>query len=838
MPCISENGYEIACVKLLLSRSVTIFCAYRPGDCTLTATKSLLRRAESSISEQFLLCGDLNLPSIDWETLTASDAPGRRLLDFSLQNNLTQHVASPTRGKNILDLLLGNRDLLSNVQVKESFSNSDHNIVQFQLNCETNKQESTKTVRNFSADYLARLNTYLLGLNWHSFLNTVYSTSAKYQKFVEAISSSVNTTVPLKLVNKRKKSHYPPYLKRLISEKRRIHRLVRRNPTRYKQAYKRKCLEVKCSLRKHRNHLEYRVISKGPTAIYKFVSSKLSSNTEIPTLVYNSNICVSDAEKSEALANHFSKTFLSSATPFVPPGTGYPEVCLSDINFDILDVQRLLSSLPDRNGTSPDQISYKILKNCADSLSPIVTELFRTILDSGEVPALWKTSIVVPIFKKGNPEDCSNYRPISLTCTLSRTLERLVVRAMLRFFTETSFFDKNQFGFLKGRSTTTQLLTTLDDWFYALDAKENIDAVYVDFAKAFDSVKHDRLLYKLHKAGISGKLYKFIESFLTGRTFQVRINDSFSRSYPITQSVPQGSVLGPILFLIYINDLPSYIPPTVGIKLYADDVKLYRSHGNDARRIPLQEALTGLERWSLDWLVDIAAQKCLVIHFGTGNAAASYSIHGCPLPTTDCIRDLGVLIDNKLSFTKHVSHVIQVAYLKAHQILKILKTKNLKTLIFAYKVYVRPHLEYAVESWQPKLKKDVLRLEKVQRYYTRTAYKKCYMKPEPYKERLKKCNLESLEFRRKVSDLSMVHKILHKKTSIDPSKHFTRSTRHRFNSLQLLMRHHSSKTQHNFFVRTINVWNSLPDTIVTAQKTESFVNQLTSSGIIPNEPPT
>ena len=141
-------------------------------------------------------------------------------------------------------------------------------------------------------------------------------------------------------------------------------------------------------------------------------------------------------------------------------------------------------------------------------------------------------------------------------------------------------------------------------------------------------------------------------------------------------------------------------------------------------------------------------------------------------------------------------------------------------------------------SWQPKLKKDVLRLEKVQRYYTRMAFKKCYIKPEPYKKRLQKCNLESLEFRRKISDLSMVHKILHNKTSLDPSKHFLRSTRHRFNSLQLLVRRHSGKTQHNFFVRSINTWNSLPDPIVTAQKTESFLNQLISSRIIPNEPPT
>jgi len=163
----------------------------------------------------------------------------------------------------------------------------------------------------------------------------------------------------------------------------------------------------------------------------------------------------------------------------------------------------------------------------------------------------------------------------------------------------------------------------------------------------------------------------------------------------------------------------------------------------------------------------------------------------------------------------HVAKVVKTAYFKAYQLLKILRTRTLSTFIFAYKTYVRPHLEYAAESWSPKKFADIRRLERVQRYYTRMAFKKCGLRKTIYTDRLSICHLESLEYRRKVSDLVMVYKIMHGKVSLDPAKHFVRSTRNRLNKLQLQKRRHTSKTENNFFIRTINAWNQLPNELST-----------------------
>lgn len=640
---------------------------------------------------------------------------------------------------------------------------------------------------------------------------------------------------------KKSRIKYPNYIRNLITQKQKLFSLYKTNSAFYKSAYKQTCLQAKCALRQFHNHREEVIVSKGRLALYKFVSTKLNKNDAIHALVDEGNVVITEQEKCEALAKHFSTTF--SIPPSEPTHALDELPCrdnqpLCDVDFSVVDVYRMLSSLPDRHGTSPDSISYKILKHCSVSLTHVVCELFRVVIDSGQVPAIWKTSIIVPIFKKGDPTNCSNYRPISLTCTLSRTLERIVVKAIVDHLLRTSFFSEDQFGFLKGRSTSSQLLATLDDWYSALESDSFVDAVYIDFAKAFDSVPHKELLYKVKRAGISGKILSYISSFLNGRSFKVRLNTSFSSSYQITRGVPQGSVLGPILFLIYINDLPTYIPPSVGIKLYADDVKLYKSHKNDASREDLQLALTGLERWSTDWRVNIAEHKCLRFHIGKNNASLRYTINGYPLPASDCIRDLGVQIDCKLSFSQHVSQVIRTAYFKAYQILHILKTRSLTTLILAYKIYVRPHLEYAVESWNPKSAKDIVRLERVQKFFTRKAFKKCLLRPVPYSTRLELCHLQSLTNRRALFDLAMTYKITHNQTSLDPSKYFVRSTRSRLNRFQLQKRKHKTKTQHNFFVRTVNVWNQLPNAIVESKSLRSFTHLIKLSSILPLYPVT
>ena len=464
-----------------------------------------------------------------------------------------------------------------------------------------------------------------------------------------------------------------------------------------------------------------------------------------------------------------------------------------------------------------------MLKQCSESLLFVIHALFKQIFDSESIPDIWKTSIIVPVYKKGDKTYPFNYRPISLTCTLCRILERVIAQNLVDFLNHLSFFSNEQYGFLKFRSTTTQLLCCVNDWYEALTAKFNVDVIYLDFAKAFDSVPHDLLLYKIAQIGITGKLFSFLKNFLSNRTFKVKLGESYSDSFPIKSGVPQGSVLGPLLFLIYINDLPQNLPSNVTIKLYADDVKIYVHHKNDNFCDTLQHTLEAIEKWSAQWKIKLAPLKSMALYLGKSNLKRQYFLNNMPIPETNCVKDLGIMIDSNLSFNAHIEKIFKSANLKSHQLLRVLKTKNLRTLIFAYKIYVRPILEYASEIWNGKFKKHSNKIEKIQKLFTRRAIRKSGIPYAPYSERLQLCELQKLSTRRSLTDLTTVFKIIKFYTTLSPFKFFTFSQSNRNRLLTIRTRKHTAKTRHNFFVRTTN---KLPTQLLQSKSPKQFFYRL------------
>lgn len=366
----------------------------------------------------------------------------------------------------------------------------------------------------------------------------------------------------------------------------------------------------------------------------------------------------------------------------------------------------------------------------------------------------------------------------------------------------------------------------MDDIYEALQKNECIDIVYIDFAKAFDSVPIDLLLDKLENIGISGNTLKFIKNFLTQRTFQVKINESFSSPVEIQSGVPQGSVLGPLLFLIFINDLPNTIPKEILGKIFADDVKLLVRHKNCQNRELLSSALLSIEKWSNENGIKISSEKTKILYIGKNNDKKRYTIADNEILESDCIRDLGILVDSKLKFSQHVNKIIKNAYFASAQILRVLKTRSLETLIFAYKTYVRPHLEYAVEVWNPHSIQNRNKIEKIQKHFTRIAMKRCGLIHRPYPERLVACNLETLENRRDITDLIMAHKIITNKTHLDPQKYFSFANRVKRKPLTIQNKRITSKTKQNFFARVVNNWNKLPKEIMEISDTKNFKNQI------------
>ena len=272
-------------------------------------------------------------------------------------------------------------------------------------------------------------------------------------------------------------------------------------------------------------------------------------------------------------------------------------------------------------------------------------------MNEGKLPKCWKEAEVRPIFKnKGNKSSPGNYRPVSLTAVICKIFEKFVRDALCKHFTDNNLLSEEQYGFCKGRSCTTQLLVTLNDWMHSLDKKLPLDAAYLDFRKAFDSVPHLRLLTKLKGYGVTGKVLDWVKDFLSNRNQFVCINDKCSEKAPVTSGVPQGSVLGPTLFIYFINDLPEVASSLV--KIFADDTKAWRSLTNENDHIKLQDTINAFGDWSDKWLLGFNGDKCKILHVGSTNPRHEYYMrhNGVlkKLETTDNEKDLGVFIDEKL----------------------------------------------------------------------------------------------------------------------------------------------------------------------------------------------
>ena len=246
---------------------------------------------------------------------------------------------------------------------------------------------------------------------------------------------------------------------------------------------------------------------------------------------------------------------------------------LSDIQCSTTEVENHLKVLDIYKSPGPDNISPRVLRECASELAPFLCILLNKSFSTGQLPCSWKIANITPLHKKGSKHSRNNYRQISLTSIIVKVGEKIVKNRVFNFWLDQNIFNPNQYAYLSGKSTLTQL-SCFDDWSKSRNKSKSTDVVFLDFSKAFDSVPHERLLFKLKRYGIDDSLLLWFRNFLTNRRQRVAIRGTYSSRATVKSGVPQGTILGPILFLIYVNDISTKI--TSQIKLYADDTKLYR----------------------------------------------------------------------------------------------------------------------------------------------------------------------------------------------------------------------------------------------------------------------
>ena len=445
-------------------------------------------------------------------------------------------------------------------------------------------------------------------------------------------------------------------------------------------------------------------------------------------------------------------------------------------------------------------------------------------LQEGIVPLEWKEANIIPLFKKGSRNKSVNYRPVNVTSVICKLLESIIRDHIMDFLIKHKLINSSQHGFLKSKSCLTNLLCFFEEITKWVDEGSPVDIIYLDFQKAFDKVPHQRLILKLKSHGIGISIINWIEQWLTDRRQRVVVDGEVSNWKPVLSGVPQGSVLGPILFLIYINDLEEGV--TSKILKFADDTKHFRKIKGNGDKQQLQDDIDKLIKRSEKWQMLFNFQKCKCLHAGHGNTGVNYEMGGTILCKTVKEKDLGVTMNANMK----VSEQCRIAASNGNHILGMIRriiTYTEKGLIVPlYKAIVRPHLEYCIQAWRPYLRKDIDILEKVQRRTTKFI---TGQRDLSYDDRLKGCGLTTLETRRLRGDQIEVFKILNGHENIDPNIFVKIKTGkitrgHDFTLVKGQNRLDSRK--YSFPQRTVNEWNKLSADCVHSSSVNMFKNRI------------
>lgn len=801
--------------------------------------KLLQEVCKSKQFSRIIVLGDINYPDIDWKFFHAQAAvshPAQSFLETVQILGLHQLVDQATRYRDgnrpsLLDLILTqDMDIIEKIDYEPPLGKSDHICMLVYVNANA-KYEDKLPANRFAynrGDY-DQIRKSLGDVDWKTSLEHL-DCDESWTFTRNAIQGAVEQSIP-KLPNKRKN--------RNIYVNRQTMALSRRKQRAWKtylhskrdgdhERYKRMRNDLRATTRQLSTEYESTIVEDikiNPKKFWLYVNSKIKQRVRVGNLSdeYGQSI-TDDIGKSEVLNAAFSSVFTIEDNVLPHLDNFWDGEPLTDIEISVETVKKKLKNLNCSKSPGPDGTHPRVLKEAADVLAFPLAMVFQKSVNEGFVPNDWKLADITPIFKKGSKKDPYNYRPISLTSIVVKVLESVIRDSVIEHMTSNNLLAEQQHGFCPGRSCDTQLLCQLDDWTRLIDDGKPIDVIYLDFRKAFDAVPHKRLLEKVSAYGIQGRLRNWIKDFLAGRQQRVVVNDTRSNWSDVLSGIPQGSVLGPVLFLLFINDLPKSID--CNMLLYADDSKIYRSVCEQGSVNILQDDLNNALDWSSTWQLPFNMNKCKVLHLGNRNEHHEYTMGDHLLQSVTEETDLGIIMDKSLSFQKHVSVQVNKAYRMLGLIKRTFTHLDKLTLTVLFTSLVRPLLEYGQVVWHPHFIGDVLKIERVQRRATKMVSEISHLS---YEDRLRTLDLYSLFYRRRRGDMIQVYRIMHGLDRVSPDQFFTRApiSATRGHSMKLFHPNCRLNIRLKFFsLRTINDWNSLPDSVVTCTTMNSFKRNL------------
>lgn len=841
---LANDFQESLWVKVELSqyKMAIVGCIYRSPNSNEFNNLRLLDLLEVAAKQKctaLIIVGDFNYKEVNWSTRTVNtreNHPAHMIFDKLNDLFLEQIITEPTRFRtgeqeNTLDWLITNTpEVIEDVELRSPLGDKgDHCTMLFNINITTKQINHDNKPNFFRGDY-NKMKILLDKIDWkYKLADKNCSDSWKY--FNNIIVDLVEKYIP-KSSSKVKpigQSWISSEAKEAIRHKNRLWRKYLRNRNSENwQNFKIARNLANRTVNKIKSDFELKIaheIKTNPKQFWKYVRSKSSESADFPTMIDSEGkTYTSDVDKANCFNKYFASVYTIECLTNQPtPENKSKGKHLNTVIISPEKINKLLSKLNISKAAGPDMLHGKILYELRNQIDEPLNIIFNKSFNEGTLPDEWKLAFIKPLHKKGSKKQVSNYRPVSLTSIVCKTFERLIRNDMVNYMEENNLLSEQQHGFRSGKSCTTQLLELMEIWTDLLDQGFPIDCIYLDFAKAFDKVPHDRLRNKLKAYGFEGKLWNWLSNFLSDRKQRVVINKSKSNIESVTSGIPQGSVLGPILFTIFINDLPDCVNSYV--KIFADDTKVFRTIQTVDDFNLLQEDLLKLLEWSKIWQLPFNISKCKCMHYGRNNTEYVYKMEDMTLDDIDNEKDLGVIFDNKLNFANHISSIIS----KANSRIGIIKRNfsNLAKEVFLplYKTLIRPILEYCAIIWNPHQRGKINEIEKVQRRATKLVKDISHLS---YPERLKHLKLDSLLFRRRRNDMIQVFKIFSQIDKVPIQKFFTlNSNPTRGHNRKILKpRANQSIRLNSFSHRIVNDWNALSDNTVNAITINSFKTHL------------
>ena len=802
-------------------------------------------QAKQTDITQLIVTGDLNADP--------STFNGTKLATFCNDNNFSIHINEPTRytpdSESILDQFFSNiPDSVKDTHVLPPVSVNDHCTAAIKLHFQVMPRKSYQ--RHIWQYNLADFNVFrqsLFDADWDRCFETD-DIDVAAQTWTDTLLNIAKECIPNKIVTIRQtdKPWYSSELRRLKRAKDRLFNNAKRNKTadaweEYRHSrtnYYSSCREAKAAYELKLTETMKSGATLSPKKWWSLAKHflRITSGSSYPPMEDdNDELIVDDHGKAELFNNYFrSHSNIDTSGASLPAFNGgeHGACKLESIVVSEDDVLQILKSLNPNKATGPDGVSPKILKEGAPAIAPSLAKLINMSLRLGKVPVMWKQANVVALHKKLSRSSVSNYRPISLLSCTSKVMEKCIFKSVFNYFRDNSLVTKFQSGFTPNDSTVNQLVNLYHMFSSAIDQKKDVRIVFCDITKAFDRVWHDGLIFKLKKLGIENNLLQWFTNYLSNRQQRVVINGEHSSWGYVKAGVPQGSVLGPLLFLAYINDITENIQ--TNIRLFADDTALFVTVDDpiDSNNM-LNIDLKSIQEWSDTWLVKFSAPKTKGMTMSLNPNAPPYQ----PLVMNDTIlldvqehKHLGVTLTKNLAWSSHTANICNAASKRLDIMTGLKNTLDRKTLEIMYKSFVRPLLEYADVLWDGCFQKDADKLELLQHRAGRIV--SGAIRGTPTVNMYRELGWEPLHLRRERHKLILYYKIVHGLTpsfltDLLPPSVGTRTQYNLRNNPDLTGFASRTETfKRSFFPSTTHLWNSLPQDVRNAESIYAFKRHL------------